>query len=88
VDLTGCNVLNRNTVGENEDQRNDVHGGEEGDNNVLYIDIFLPPFSYSDQHPADAELDGDDGGTIADFEYKKELLSFGLVFLISGLRES
>lgn len=65
--------LNWNTVSQNKDQSYEVHNRKESNNDILDVYIELSPLSDSDQHPADAELDWDNGGTIADLEYQEKL---------------
>jgi hypothetical protein len=66
-------ILHRDTVDENENQRDNVHGRKQPDHAVLDVDVHLAALGDADQHPTDTELDGDDGGDIADFKDQEEL---------------
>lgn len=66
-------VLNRDAVDEDEDQGNDIHCHKDRDHDILDIHIQLPPLGDSDQHPADAEFDGDDGRHVSNLEDQEEL---------------
>lgn len=77
--------LGGNAIGEDENQRDDIHHCEDRDRCILNVDIHLPALGHSNQHPTDAELDWDDGGTISHFEDKEELLAVCLILFVSGL---
>ena len=61
-------------VDQNKDQSNDIHSHECTNDGILCIEVRLTPLRHSNQHPTDAELNWNDGSTVADFKYEKELV--------------